>query len=373
MVYLKNHGGSCCGAKHIHSFGEDVERTPETITDMVKTVMNGQAIEIILNGTQVAAKPRTLAKLAELGFVLDSHWRNGNHGRPLLSPQPTDAELGSHCYRFTRADRRQALLDGPINGLWNGMVISAGLSGNLLQMNSATAAGATHYVRPLPTVYRNIRDEYGVQGGIRAGDTVRVTNRASRRFDRTFRVLRISGDQRDVRVHMHDEIERIDFSLYAASVIVTEPGPDVRRLPRVGDRVQYLGYSTRWHNGEYATITATGPTSYVVRFDRLPTETIDIPTQYLFLPTENIVPLIAPPPPAAPLEAQRHDNFLPEPVVQAEPVVLFTTFHNVYRDGQVGPGHETVAAARLLRVNGRMDRKEYLSDGTTRMVENIFG
>lgn len=126
MVQVRAHGGSCCGAYHISGFDEMVERNPDLIDQAVAQCPPGRQLEAILNHTQVANKPRTMQRLADLGFVLVGHTRNSNHD--------------SHIYTFHRDDRREPLMAGPIDGRWPGMIITPGLTGQLPRPNPNAVA-----------------------------------------------------------------------------------------------------------------------------------------------------------------------------------------------------------------------------------------
>ena len=133
MVQVNSHGGGCCGARHLRGFGEAEQHNPDLINTAAATVPVQRMTEVILNGNQVRSYPAILERLANLGFVLDGHWINGNHN--------------SHNYRFSRCDNRLPLdLAG-----WNGMVMSAGLHGRLPEARGgARANNHTPYIHPLP-------------------------------------------------------------------------------------------------------------------------------------------------------------------------------------------------------------------------------
>jgi len=379
------HGGSCCGAKHIYGFSSTAQVDVTDLLTSVGAVVEGQAIEIILNGTQVAAKPELLGKMAEIGFVLDGHWHNGNHGTQNLPVNPTEGDLGSHCYRFTRMDRRKDLLSGPLEGRWNGMVMTAGMTGLLPPIGAQTDLRA-HYTRPIPAGLSTVFTRGGGHRGVNppVGTEVRVTNRNSRRFGRDFAVLRFY----DGRYVFLDQQERIEFSLTRASFEVlnlNQPVVPEAWRPAVGDRVQYVGqntYSGNWNNGEYATVTGvtTWPNISLI-FDRTPEDRHRVMhAQYLKMPTENIVPFIQPPV-AAEIPLHRHENaevFLAaappvvvQEVVPAEVTVLFRTYHGHYRDDRIGAGYDTIEQARVNRPTGQLDRRDILSDGSVNWVRNV--
>lgn len=389
MVTVINHGGSCCGMKHIRGFNNAENNNPDLINAAIATIINGQGQEVVLNGMQVQSYPHVLERLAHLGFVLDGHWRNGNHGTPTLPARPTNAHLGTHNYRFTRADRREALLAGPIAGRWNGMVIDPALTGLLTPMNGQVV-NVNHFIRALPTGFRSVYDVCGGAGHppryrYGPGDIILVTSERSRRVGRRLTVI---GMPDAYTVRCRDDEENVDVRFAVDSVAMHTAAPRNEPLlpprPGVGDRVQYTGnrtYSGAYGQGEYATIVRTNNWPYLtVSFDRLhtPNNQVEIHSRYFHKP-ENPVPFIDPPANVA-AAPQRHTLDLAvggaNPLgqeVAVEAVVLFRTYHNVYRDGRVGAGYDTFVDARAARRgDGRIDRKEMLSDGTSRMVENIL-
>jgi hypothetical protein len=126
-IVLKNHGGQCCGARHLHNFGfqdktkdqwkeEIKEASSGTLPGGMVALPYGRMVEIILNGSQVTTLPNLLEVLNDLGFVLSSAWYNHNH-----TPKTRN-------YQFTRCDDRLSLLSVP---QWNGMGISPTLEGEL--------------------------------------------------------------------------------------------------------------------------------------------------------------------------------------------------------------------------------------------------
>jgi hypothetical protein len=119
-ILLKNHGGQCCGARHLHQFGFQ-DKTKDQWRQEIKDASSvglpdGRMVEIILNGSQVTTLPNLLEVLNDLGFVLSSAWYNHNH-----TPKTRN-------YQFTRCDDRLSLLSVP---QWDGMVISPTVEGEL--------------------------------------------------------------------------------------------------------------------------------------------------------------------------------------------------------------------------------------------------
>lgn len=197
MVSVRAHGGNCCGAYHISGFGDDEERNPDLIDAAVAQCPAGRQLEAILNGTQVRSRPRTLQRLADLGFVLVGHTRNSNHD--------------SHIYTFHRDDRREPLLEGPLANRWNGMVITPGLNGTL--------PGVLAAPRPDNT--------------IRPGRRVRVNSLASVRHGNIYEVARVG---RDAMVYMRDhERDNIEFGIITHNCVLQplDAAPGVPRAVMV--------------------------------------------------------------------------------------------------------------------------------------------
>lgn len=411
MVNTTGHGGGCCGAKHLYSFGSNDQTSPADLSRMVAQNINGQAQEVILNGGQVTSNPGILERLASLGFVLDGHWHNGNHGSQELTPAQKAGDinaiargtLGSDCYRFTRMDRRKPLNEGPIAGLWRGMVMTPGLHGLLDQMRGTAAVNdpnnadviQRHWTRPLPAGYRNIFNRFRGQADrfdYAVGDRIVISRGDSNRRGRVFDVIRMHDDGYDVRVVLHDAETGQDFRILQGNVDivrrVARPAPE---RPQVGQRVQYIGHryvTNSWYNNEYATITTVEWPYLVVEFDRQPqnrnTRGLRVHSQYLVLRDDAeavlqpIQPLLTPQVPAVVDQVHVDAEVLTErpqaarEVVPAAPVVLFRSYHNIYRGGRVGAGYDTFVAARDARNgDGRVDRREMLSDGSSRMVEDV--
>ncbi len=117
MPLLNNHGGGCCGMRHIAGFGG----IPTDVTDidniLRRNVENGKNVEIVLAQYQVESdsfRP-ILDKMAQVGFVLVGIYSNSGSG--------------NFNYVFHRADRRQPLTQ--IGDRWTGQYMTPGLSGDL--------------------------------------------------------------------------------------------------------------------------------------------------------------------------------------------------------------------------------------------------
>lgn len=120
MVHSTIHGGACCGARHLSGFNEAEENDPDLITTALGGVPAGREVNVMLNLTQMRSRPRTLQKLADLGFVLTGHFVNSNHD--------------SHVFSFSRADRRRAFDERALADLgvtWPGQTITKTLEGDL--------------------------------------------------------------------------------------------------------------------------------------------------------------------------------------------------------------------------------------------------
>ncbi len=98
MVNLLNHGGYCCGMRHIQGFNgydrnRDVPRpipySPRTETgyERLKRLVfscnqrgaaSGRLIEVVLTNQQCRSNPQLLQDLKEIGFDLVNRFRNAN-------------------------------------------------------------------------------------------------------------------------------------------------------------------------------------------------------------------------------------------------------------------------------------------------------
>jgi hypothetical protein len=145
------HGGYCCGARHVHSFGtNDDDRRLIDLVKCTAETQTGRLTEIILNDQQCLTGPRLLAKMAELGYVFVGRGTNDNHN--------------SRINIFHRIDKRLPLTNLPFN--WPGMVINPNLSGTM------TA---------LPVSLRNLNGQNAVQNNwYSRGKRVRCNNPRSR-------------------------------------------------------------------------------------------------------------------------------------------------------------------------------------------------
>lgn len=95
-MIISNHGGSCCGVKHLHSFRTPLNFTMGHMTQlrqMVSRVRQGTSIEVVLTDTQSALWAPSLVKI---GFKPVFRFRNSNSGRLLTvffyHPSPLSLE-----------------------------------------------------------------------------------------------------------------------------------------------------------------------------------------------------------------------------------------------------------------------------------------
>lgn len=373
MVQVNGHGGGCCGARHIRGFGDAENRDPNLINTAAAEVPVERMTEVILNGTQVRNYPAVLERLANLGFVLDGHWINGNHG--------------SHNYRFSRCDNRLPLdLAG-----WNGMVMSAGLHGRLPEVRGgrggARANNHTPYIHPLPDWQRNdatVRHLYLAQiaamrngnGGIQAGARYRINSPRSRYHNQELIALGRGngGWDRNNTIAFRDGATGNRFEISAANCVrvggippAVPAGANMREYV-VGDRVQVVNSWGEYGRGLIGTVTAvTNPNNVTIQFDTPNTATTNSATNYITIvdfDRQPDVPRTRPAAPRAPAERpvdppQRHEEG-PAPPAR----VILSTYHNVFRDGRRGAGYDTYNEAWENRGRRtRVDRRQVMSNG----------
>lgn len=176
MRYTAAHSTSCCGAHSFSGFSRNENNDPNIINATMQQGPAGRLADITLNRDQITQNPVMMQRLADLGFVLDAHWINSVHN--------------SDVYRFTRCDRRRPLLAG-IENSWNGMVMTAGLNGDLPAVPNRAAAAPARAGRLL----------------FQPGDRVRVINQASRRAGREFVIEDCPRDGYDMIARMRDDRE----------------------------------------------------------------------------------------------------------------------------------------------------------------------
>lgn len=398
MVAMKGHGGGCCGARHLHGFGEAENRNPDLINAAMALIPPQRGTEVILNGTQVRSYPAVLQRLADLGFVLDGHWMNGNHD--------------SHNYRFTRCDNRQPLdLAG-----WNGMVISSTLRGRLPEVPGVPGGAGGRvdyapYIRPLPDWQRNeaaARHAYLGQlaahraGGNPArpnGQRYTINSPRSRHHGQQFICLGYGngGYDRNRTLAFRDglgnrfEIAQANCTLVRGAPPPPPPAGSNMREFAVGDRIQVVNSWGNFPRGLVGTITrVANPQSVTIQFDVPNSAPEGSATNFITIVDHNRqadVPRerIAPPPAARARPVpppQRHTEDGPvraaipaAPVVPAAPPearAVFSTYHCVFRDGRRGAGYDSHAEAQAnLGRRTRVDRRTIMSNGDIVWAANI--
>ena len=158
MATLSNHGGNCCGFRHIHGFHE---RESTNIAELIRhTGTEGLSdrayqLEVILSDRQTRENPRLVDELARIGYVYSSSW-TGQHGTPI--------------HQFLRAKRRLAMTAANFYGRWTrngGMVAHPALAGSLPGWEERTQQP---HVMGDRTRYNNLN----------VGDRVRVQNPRAR-------------------------------------------------------------------------------------------------------------------------------------------------------------------------------------------------
>jgi hypothetical protein len=280
MVTLRNHGGHCCGAQHIHGFVGD--RLESDFTELYQFTQQRDPClhEVILNSSQCRDNPRLVAKLAELGYVLTTGFINGNHN--------------SSVYVFHRTGRRLPLNDLPF--VWAGQIASPSLRGTLTRLPAPT-----HNRNGVPTRPRGSLVE---SRHIRTGDRFTYHNPSN---ELNGAILTYPG-------------QGITWYEERVTLFHEETGREYRRAIS----------TLRWYS------QAAQPAA----------------------PQQLVIP------------EQRHHQDDDERLVVHVPapyerVVVHTTYHNVFRDGRVGPGYLSLEEARngAPRAGNRQIKRIY-SDGT---------
>lgn len=372
MVSMVNHGGHCCGARHLRGFGRAENANPNLINAAAQQVPDQRMTEVILNGTQVSQHPAVLQRLADLGFVLDGHWINGNHQ--------------SHNYRFSRCDDRRPLdLAG-----WNGMVMAPGLTGRLPQIpagNPANRVPIAHYVRPLQggsisanneanLRHRWLGELYNFRRG-RGGELPPTGRRFRINSPRSVHhgleyVCIGQGGGYDRNVTLRFRGRSGNFEISRANCLpvdrverVEPPAPAGRNIREfvVGDRIQVVREWPDNPEGLCGTVTAIRSLLQVeVQMDVADRPTCVSSTNYITIvgPDHAEVPRtrIAPPPAAAlppPPPPHRHDGADDRVVIQAAPARL---------DGDI------VIGSRVCRINNQGGVVVVGMVGTVRDIRN---
>lgn len=305
MVSLSSHGGLCCGARHIHGFG--TEDCERNIQELHNRVASvaDRLTEVILNRDQCQRSPNLLAAMAERGFVLTTGFKNGNHD--------------SDVFVFHRSDRRLRLdnTERDFGFRWNGQIAEPSLHGNL---------------QPLTTVNVNNPDNPLV-----------IPEQYTRFNSPVF------------RIYLHQ---------YPTRMVLRYAGPadhlngSTWEIPAV-----YRSWSHAF------TRTPSGYPALRVR-NRFTGELKDLAMSSLRI-EEFTAPPAQQPEPAAPINLGNQRYQVGDPRVQpaAEERIVYTTYHNVYRDGRIGAGYPTSEEARNAapRTLNRLTRHIY----STGRVEDI--
>ena len=138
-MLISNHGGSCCGVKHLHSFHSPLNFAAGDmgqLREMVSRVKKGISIEVVLTDTQSALWAPSLVKI---GFKPVFRFRNSNsgnrltvffyHPRPLslenlpFSTNPGDApKINGRLRRYPTVGDRVRVLNP--NAEWHGRSVT---------------------------------------------------------------------------------------------------------------------------------------------------------------------------------------------------------------------------------------------------------
>ena len=304
MVQINSHGGSCCGARHIHGFG--TRDNPNNIIEMHNHAASApdRLTEIILNKDQCRASPRLLAAMAERGYVLTTGFKNGNHD--------------SDVFVFHRADRRLRLdnVNRDFGFEWNGQLASPTLHGNL------------DVLTPVPT------------GN---GNNTTIPVQYTRR---------------------HSGVYQNYLSQYPRDMVLRYAGPAAHlqgatfSLPTGMD--SWRNASRRTDTGYSALLVLQRATGVLktLSIDSLRIEEFNAPPA----PEEH--------PEAPRLGNQRYATAAVEALAAIEERVVYTTYHNVYRDGRIGAGYPTSQHAfdAAPRAAQRLTRNVY----NTGRVEDVI-
>jgi len=302
MVNISNHGGSCCGARHIYGFGAvDALNNIAQMHNLVASAPD-RLTEIILNRSQCRASPNLLAAMAARGFVLTTGFKNGNHD--------------SDVFVFHRSDRRLRLdnTERDFGFVWTGQLAQPTLHGNL---DALVATNAPAPQDTLQEQYRRVGARINMQFLPRYPDDM---------------LLQYSGPSQVRQGHIFG-LRDGDANWQSA-----------RSYPYNGSRCLRVRNVT---TGEEAELAITS--FQIHRF------TAAAPQPAL---------------PRPPLGNQTYATAANEqPRAEAERVV-YTTHHNVYRDGRIGAGYPTTEEAQDAspRAAQRLTRNIY----NTGRVEDVI-
>lgn len=110
MAIIENHGGACCGVRHIHEMDNTSVEEFSTLVRHVDGLANGggnrssRLIEVILSERQVTGNRNDPSVVAEGGWPVVLR----RHGFRLVSAF-NNANTARNCYVFHRADQRTTL------------------------------------------------------------------------------------------------------------------------------------------------------------------------------------------------------------------------------------------------------------------------
>lgn len=366
MVTLANHGGFCCGARHLYNFDTIVNGSArgtaqEQILTALREAAVGRRIEVILNERQVTSTRgrEILDTLARLGFVLAEQYLNHNHNPPRKN------------FVFTRCDTRRRT-DERLPFTWSGQWLTPNLTGSLPAIPRTTAVG---YAGPLPTERIDVT---GIVFGrtvdpalpivFEDGTPARVTEIST--VGDTFRVRAVDGIERGTvegRRAQSGAWYTMRSGGYGGEewtyqrVANFTPPPVLAVGATIGVTRPESPY---W--GHTGTVTRLTDANVYVRVGGM--------TRSFLRTSVRVVTPAAPAAPPAPLviEPQRHEqgtppvvaNRAPPPPVEVPARVVYTTFHNRYQDGRFGAGYDSLAAceAAAPRCRTRIQRNIW-SDG----------
>lgn len=347
MVTVSNHGGSCCGARHLYSFDTIVNNgeSVDTINTALRKVPVGRRTEVILNGRQVtsAVAPRLLQRLADLGFVLSEHYLNHNH-----NPARDN-------FVFTRCDTRRSLTNLPFE--WPGQIISAGLTGDLPEIPRTTEE---HPVRPNFNINPNLPIEF--EDGTPALVTRTLGSRIFVRIEDPAR-LPISVNGRRVP---NPTVFNGNY-YWEASGNYGEDETIIRIRNRAavfneGDTIRVTNENSRYFNNS-GRVLIVSATQLRVRMDVTGEEVVLAKTSCVIISRG----VVAPPPVVEPHRHTQEDVAVR--TVERAIEVIYHTFHNCYQDGRVGAGYSSLAEAERAAPRARRRlRRDVSSDGTVNDV-----
>ena len=306
MVTISRHGGSCCGARHIHGFGTG-DRL-ENIAEMHNHAASApdRLTEIILNRTQCQNSPRLLAAMAARGYVLTTGFKNGNHN--------------SDVFVFHRSDRRLRLdrVAQDFGFEWAGQIASPTLHGNLDALQEVAGVGAASNRVPYDLRRPGAVFHTGYLGAYPADLVLRYEGPSAA----------LRGDLFGLPTGYRNWP---NTALYLPS---GRRGVRLRNL-RTGNVHDLALSSFRVHQfTQAATVQPAAPA-----------------------PLGNQQYTLAPEAGAAPAAIEER--------------IVYTTFHNVYRDGRIGAGYPTSEEARNAapRALNRLTRHIY-NTGRVEDVQN---